>query len=81
MSIYKVEKNVPLPKKRRGREGTSIYPFQQMGVGDLFFVSATQTEQALYINRIRSAGDKLREKGMHFSVRKVEGGVRCWRIR
>lgn len=84
MSIYKVDKDVPIPENRGRRFGTSVYPFRDMAIGDSFFVPATSPEEQVVIGkRIASSGTNkaLRKDGMYFTVRKVEGGVRCWRAK
>ena len=66
----KVEKGIPIP---RGNKSRSKYPWLEMEVGDSFFT----TESA---HRVRCAADKRQQKwGEKYTVKKVEGGVRCWR--
>ena len=38
---FEIEDNVPLPTKRVGVKGESIYPFATIGIGQSFFVAAT----------------------------------------
>lgn len=83
MSIFKVDKDVPIPESRGRRWGTSIYPFRDMEVGDSFFVPTESGQEVVMGKRIASAGTNraLRKDGIFFTVRKVEGGVRCWRAK
>ncbi len=66
----KIDKNIPLPKAR------SQFPFHDMEIGDSFCV----TEDKLRSTRTlaNTFGGKLNRK---FTVRKFEGGYRCWRIK
>lgn len=65
----------------RGRGGrTSVYPFMEMEVGDSYFVEGATSTDGLRpyksaLQYARRAGD-----GRKFSARKVEGGVRIWRV-
>lgn len=67
----KVDKGIPAPQPREVVE----YPYEQMDVGDSFFVEGGTLNRMCYRNR--RAGEKL---GWRFTVRKVEGGVRVWRV-
>jgi len=69
---YKVEKGVEIPVKSL----SSIYPFEIMEVGDSFFVDDIEKYEAL-LNRKSSLKRKINIK---ICVRKVDGGVRVWRI-
>ena len=67
----KVEKGIPAPAPREVVE----YPYDDMEVGDSFFVEGGTLNKLCYQNR--KAGIRLDAK---FTVRKVEGGVRVWRL-
>lgn len=74
-----VEKGVPIPKSKRGREakGSSKYPFAAMGVGDSFFVKGAKMRSFCpYIGVWRRRNDPSRK----FSCRSVDGGIRVWRV-
>lgn len=79
---FKIEKNVEQPKPQSGR-GLK-YPFHKMEVSDSFFIPVAEEKSKVKIgNSIRAAARNasLRHKNTHrFSYRKVEGGVRVWRI-
>jgi hypothetical protein len=68
---FKIEKGIPIPSLR------SLYPFDQMKVGDSFVVTGEQCKgihQALYYQNTKS--------GMKFTGRKLdEGKYRVWRIK
>lgn len=67
---FKVEKHVPVPPPR------AIYPWSEMEVGDSFFVDDPRLRE-----RISSAAAKERQRsGKRFTVRKVRGGLRVWRV-
>lgn len=74
---YKIERNVPVPKSTAGARAK--YPFREMKIGDSFFAPATQ---GMNRNRIASAATYfgIRHPGYRFSIRKVEGGWRVWRV-
>lgn len=69
----KITKSVPIPTNAPGRK--SKYPFMDMDVGDSFLVSGTCGKN------LRAAATFTSSKyGLKFTVRKVPGGHRCWRI-
>lgn len=67
----KVEKGIPAPVLRE----VVKYPYEDMEVGDSFYVEGGTLNKLCYQNR--KAGIAL---GWKFTVRKVEGGVRVWRV-
>lgn len=70
---YKLEKGIPLPK-RPGRKPT--YPFEQMHIGDSFFVKNGKARS------LRNSATNASRKSKHrYAVRIVEGGVRIWRVK
>lgn len=89
---YEIEKGIALPEDKRGRyprSGGSKYPLADMSVGDSFFVpypdgkaiKNSQGQDALRV-AINSTANKQRHKqpGRRYTVRPVDGGVRCWRV-
>lgn len=86
MDIPKIESNIPIPEAQRGRIRKK-YPFQEMQVGDSFLVPVTDVEgkwnASKMNNRITSAARQYQQQNnplFRVICRKVEGGVRCWRI-
>lgn len=78
--IFKVEKNIPLPKK----ESRSIYPFSIMEVGDSFLISCTNhIELEKYRQRISMTIWRFvkKNKDEKFQTKTTEQGVRVWRIK
>lgn len=71
--MIEIEKNVPIPIRHR-------YPFAQLEIGDSFFISDGNPTN---INSSRTQFVRTTEigKGRQFTCRKVEGGVRVWRIK
>lgn len=68
-----IEKNIPMPKPKN--ENLSI--LIQMKVGDSIFIPNCKTEKCkLY----ESAKKMKNRKGLSFSGRNENGGVRIWRI-
>lgn len=69
ISNVEVESGVPLPVERRR------YPYAQMQVGDSFVVRSVSLQ--VVCNANYRTGKKL---GRKFVARKVEDGVRVWRV-
>lgn len=77
----KIEKGIPLPVSRVVRK--PLYPFDDMAVGDSFFVGEENT-----VERFRLHGKLAQHKalsqahrnGAVFTIRSVPGGVRVWRL-
>lgn len=77
---FKIEKGVPIPKARNGNR-VSPYPFAQLAVGESFVI----TQPTLTSHGAGGLCGGLctywsRKLGRKFIQRKVEGGVRVWRI-
>jgi hypothetical protein len=72
-SKFKIEKAIPVPAIDRKQR--TIYPFREMEVGDSFFVKDGD---------VKRIGGSARQSGHHhnrkYATRKVEGGVRVWRV-
>ena len=76
MSEFVIENDVTQPPVRVGRK--LKYPYADMLVGQSFFVS----NDASNVLALRSSVSYfcLKHTGYRFSVRKVDGGHRVWRI-
>lgn len=80
----RVEKGIALPSLRRQLPKIS-YPFQDMEVGNSFFIVVTPPEDPnrvmhrIYQQSVRFKREFGAEYG--FTQRRVEGGVRCWRTK
>jgi uncharacterized protein (DUF2249 family) len=65
-----IEKNIPIPSTR------GKYPWGEMEVGDSIFIEGAKTSSRIS-TLTHSYGLSNKKK---FTVRKVDGGVRVWRI-
>lgn len=74
-SELKIEKGVPIIG-RRGGYGGGKYPFKNLEIGDSFLVPNKTTNA--FGASVTYWGRVLNRK---FISRKVEGGVRVWRIK
>ena len=78
---FPIEKNIPIPPISFGRH--LHYPLRDMDVGDSFFVVIEPfdlKEAQSRGKRILGCGRDKRMAPKKFTVRIVDGGVRCWRI-
>jgi hypothetical protein len=70
--MYAVETNIPIPAPRKP---DTRYPFKELEVGYSFLVHDGN------IRSVRSRCSQVKlATGHKFTVRKVQGGVRVWRI-
>ncbi len=74
---FKIEDNVPLAPHGNNH---SKYPFREMTVGQSFFVPTEAASYSTVAQAACSAGS-LKGDGTRFTIRKVDGGVRVWRLR
>lgn len=75
--MMQIEKNIPLPEKT----SRSKYPFEEMEIGDSFFVgdeTKVKTIRTLASTRAKRLSEKQQET-VRFHVAVTEGGVRVWR--
>lgn len=71
-----IEKNIPAPTSHPGRPAK--YPWHDMEVGDSFFLpNAGRTEQQRLSTRATAFA---RRRGFKFATRRMDGGVRVWRL-
>jgi len=78
--MIKIDKNIPIPEVQKGRN--IIYPFSNMEIGDSFLIPF---EDAKFIQpgmvRVREAVYRAQKKfRFNFAIRKVENGIRVWRV-
>jgi len=74
--MYDIEKNVDMPEPKRGRP--SVYGFESMESGDSKLdKGAKSTAKSTMYAAAQSYGAT---HGMKFEGRKVENGVRVWRV-
>lgn len=94
--MFTIEKNIPIPEKGAfARGGTPKYPWNEMKVGDSFLVlfenyvrraSANPPKYSVEL-ALRYAVEsgwrnwaKRNASPKKFRVRRVDGGVRVWRV-
>jgi len=73
MFEIEIEKGVPQPDAKTGK-----YPFRQMEVGDSFFAPLGSSDPNPF-NTYATA--KRIKDGRKYSVRRVDGGIRVWRVK
>jgi len=75
MSEYAIEKGIKMPRKVRVSK-RSKYPFKEMEVGDSTFIEGKRaSDLGSSISYIRKIFP-----GRAYATRRVEGGVRVWRV-
>jgi len=70
--MFEIEQGTPIPDAKGGHP--EKYPWSKMNIGDSFFIAADKKR----INPL--VPPKLRGAGFKISIRKVEGGLRVWRV-
>lgn len=69
----KIEKGIPYKNNSGG------LPFDKMEVGDSFLIPNEIPYKTVRVRAIQFS--KLKKKHYKFSIRKVENGYRCWRVK
>jgi len=64
----RIDKGVPIPAPAAAQK----YPMRDLEIGDSFFVPTTNIHGTGLYNSARRAGIRI-------TLRKVDGGLRCWR--
>ena len=77
--MYKVEKDVPIPENV-SRGSKSKYPWDEMEVGDSFFVADADKRKKKSISATISQHRKLNKNFGRFVTRSIDGGLRVWRV-
>ncbi len=75
MSEFGIEKGVEMPRSKKA----TIYPFEQMEVGDSFFIETDDPRRKQNSLRGCCRNSQHRYPGRVYATRVVPGGVRCWR--
>lgn len=80
MRQYAIEKNIPLPPiKQLAR---TQYPFEDMAKGDSFRVRVNGEPSKQVLSRVSAAATYAKKKHGHkYTIRRLPGMVRCWRIK
>jgi hypothetical protein len=79
VSEFVIERGVPLPPARYGRKpGSFMETVRSLNVGDSFVV--TGKHQDVVASTCRVVRGRMND-GRNYATRKVDGGVRVWRIK
>lgn len=85
--VIKIEKSVPMPpQNHRGATGAkNFYPFDRMEVGDSFAIPngfIGPTGRRVTQHSLSSAAYKYgKDHNKQYAIRKVDGGIRVWRVK
>lgn len=75
---FKIDKGVEIPgRPANGRGRKAIYPWEEMEVGDSFFIEYEGDKRRQYAS---IAGHASKRYGKKFTARTFDNGVRIWRI-
>lgn len=78
--MVEIEKGVPVPVEEKPFAGfarsKSKYPFAEMEVGDSVFYEGESNGGKVHASMVKSG----QRHGRVFTSRKVDGGLRIWRI-
>ena len=76
--MIKIDKNIPVPANASAR-----YPWAEMEVGDSFFVEDKENiySQQSSLSTAGRVWANAHKNGSKFITRKVEKGLRIWRIK
>lgn len=75
--MYRVETGVPLPSPGQGRKK---YPWTKLELMQSFVVECGEWEIESLMNSLTSCRANAQRGGKKFALRRVEGGVRVWRV-
>jgi hypothetical protein len=91
--MYIIDKDVPIPQRNKpyetnkktnhSKRGVKKYPFHEMERHDSFFIETEPNDHnRTMVNVLNSSRNyaKRCETIKKFITRKVDGGVRCWRL-
>jgi len=80
--MLKIDKNIPIPDvESKGRE--RILPIREMEIGDSILLECeyTRIKHASFLNSFRNFSKKSKDCNHYkFLSRKVNNGIRVWRI-
>lgn len=78
--MVRIEKGVPIPNKC-ANSGNKKYPYESMQVGDSFMIALKKDDYSYTQNQARASAKSASERTGHkYTTRRVEGGVRVWRV-
>ena len=74
--MFEIEKGIAVPAAR------FKYPWAEMEIGDSFFVEPGERSLTKMHGHLSSLGNHYgKPRGMKFTTRQVDGGVRVWRVK
>ena len=74
---FVIEKNISIKLRVKNPR----YPFDIMELGDSFFVPVENEHRTALSARLRMCAYANGKRSGMFSIRRVDGGVRCWRVK
>ncbi len=77
--MIKIEKNVQIPKSKKGRK--ALYDFASMDIGDSFWVAGGHRQQVSILNSSRRHRPMEFITQTVFETGKKGQGIRCWRVK
>ena len=83
--MYKIDKKIPLRPKKIGCDKEND-PLDKMNVGDSFFIECERPDIPAIRNEIYYEVMKINNKlitknKVKFTIRTVDNGIRCWKIK
>lgn len=71
--------------KNKRNKKTSVFPLAFMEIGDSFLIPCNKEEMKLWRGRFHISAHRYKREtnsiDKKFSARKVDGGLRCWRVK
>lgn len=81
MTKFEIEKGIPMPEKQKKKTGAAAkYPWEQMEVGDSFFIPNPPTQANGRFTSMYAVASK-RYAPKRFEQRQENGGLRIWRVK
>lgn len=77
--MIKLDKNIPIPVASK-KTGPRKYPFAEMEIGDSFFIEATSIQQIARKRSTLCVSAKRMGDNYKITIKRVIGGIRCWRV-
>lgn len=76
---YEIESGIEIPEFKTGPKKPNKYPWQEMEVGQSFFLPDAPKEQRGYFISMAYAASR-RYAPKKFTQRAMDGGLRIWRV-
>jgi len=75
-----IDKNIPIPNNDKKPRGYWLNIVSKMSIGDSYLDTDGKESNANGSKALNAFGQIGRKMGMKFTARKVEGGIRIWRV-